>query len=98
MFMSMNISKASVHDSHFLNNIKHSGIKNATLLGDKGYLSSQHQLDLFESCNIQLKTPMRSNQNEYKKYSFIFRKCKRELKHYSRNLVINLCSKEITCF
>lgn len=78
-FMSMDISKASVHDVHFLNNIKRSGMNNATLLGDKGYLSAQYQIDLFESCNIQLKTPLRSNQNDYQKYPFIFRKCRKRI-------------------
>ena len=78
-FMSMDISKASVHDVHFLNNIKRSGMNNAILLGDKGYLSGQYQIDLFESCNIQLKTPLRSNQNDYQKYPFIFRKCRKRI-------------------
>jgi hypothetical protein len=64
-FMSMDISKASVHDVYFLNNLKYCGMTNATLLGDKGYLSAQHQLDLFETCNIELQTPMRNNQNDY---------------------------------
>ncbi len=75
----MDISKASVHDSHFLNIIKQSGMTNATLLGDKGYLSAQHQLDLFESCNIKLNTPMRNNQKEYEKYPFMFRKCRKRI-------------------
>lgn len=78
-FMAMDISKASVHDSHFLNNLMHSGMTDATLLGDKGYLSVQYQLDLFESCNIELKTPMRNNQKEYQKYPFIFRKCRKRI-------------------
>jgi hypothetical protein len=78
-FMSMDISKASVHDVHFLNNLKHSGMNSATLIGDKGYLSTQYQLDLFESCNIQLKTPMRSNQKDHQKYPFIFRKCRKRI-------------------
>jgi hypothetical protein len=78
-FMSMDISKASVHDVHFLNNIKHSGIQNALVLGDKGYLSAQYKLDLFETCNIELKTPLRSNQENYKKYPFIFRKSRKRI-------------------
>ncbi len=78
-FMSMDITKASVHDVHFLNNLKHSGMNNAILLGDKGYLSTQYQLDLFESCNIQLKTPLRNNQKDYQKYPFILRKCRKRI-------------------
>ncbi|MBK9329747.1 MAG: IS982 family transposase [Sphingobacteriales bacterium] len=78
-FMSMNISKASVHDVHFLETIKHSGMNHAMLIGDKGYLSKTHQLDLFETCKIELKTPMRTNQQNYQKYPFIFRKCRKRI-------------------
>lgn len=78
-YMSMNISKASVHDVHFLDTIKYSGMNNATLLGDRGFLSNQHQLDLFESCNIQLQTPMRNNQDNYQHYPLVFRKCRKRI-------------------
>lgn len=78
-YMSMNISKASVHDVHFLDTIKYTGMNNATLLGDRGFLSSTHQLDLFESCNIQLQTPMRNNQDNYQNYPVIFRKCRKRI-------------------
>jgi len=78
-FMSMDITKAGVHDARFLNNLKYSGMTNATLLGDKGYISSQYQLDLFETCNVQLKTPMRTNQKNYEKYPVIFRKCRKRI-------------------
>lgn len=78
-FMSMDISKSSVDDVHLLNNLKDCGMKNATLLGDKGYLSAQHQLDLFETCNVELQTPMRNNQSIYEKYPFIFRKCRKRI-------------------
>lgn len=78
-FMSMDISKASVHDVHFLNTIKHSGMSNALLLGDKGYLSAQYKLDLFDTCNIELKTPLRNNQDNYQKYPFIFKTCRKRI-------------------
>ena len=39
----------------------------SSVLGDRGYLSSTQQLDLFETANIVLETPMRINQKGYKK-------------------------------
>ena len=43
---SMDLSKASVHDLHYLSDIKLSGMNNCTLIGDRGYLSAEHQIDL----------------------------------------------------
>ncbi len=54
------ISKASLHDIHYLNDIK-GELENCILVGDKGYLSRQWQYDLFEHSLINLKTPMRKN-------------------------------------
>jgi hypothetical protein len=56
-----------------------SQLSNAVLLGDKGYISSQQQLDLFQSVNIRLKTPMRANQKNYKKQPFVFRKTRKRI-------------------
>ena len=75
----MDITKASVHDVGFLNDIKYGNINNATLLADSGYLSEPYQTDLFESVQIKLKTPMRSNQKEFKPYPFIFKKCRKRI-------------------
>ncbi len=52
----MDLSKASVHDIHYLKDVKHSGLTNSILIGDKGYLSKSYQLDLFSSCRINLKS------------------------------------------
>ncbi|EOR95995.1 Mobile element protein [Arcticibacter svalbardensis MN12-7] len=49
VFYFMDISKASVHDIHYLNDIKHSGLNNCTLIGDRGYLFKTSQLDLFNT-------------------------------------------------
>ena len=78
VFESIDLSPASVHDIHFLKDIKQQ-IKNCTLLGDKGYLSAQVQLNLFETCNIKLNTPLRNNQKQYKKQSYIFRKSRKRI-------------------
>lgn len=78
-FMSMDISKASTHDVHFLETIKHTGMTNSLLLGDKGYLSAKYQLDLFETCKIELQTPLRNNQKNYIKQHYTFRKCRKRI-------------------
>ena len=39
IFHSMNLTKASVHDVHFLSQLKYTRLNNCTLVGDKGYLS-----------------------------------------------------------
>lgn len=75
----MDISKASIHDVHYLSDIKYSKLNNCTLLGDKGYLSKTHQLDLFSSCNIKLETPKRSNQIDKQKFEPVFRKLRKRI-------------------
>lgn len=40
-------------------------MSDCVLLVDRGYLSSTLQLDLFETANIKLETPMRINQVGY---------------------------------
>ena len=78
VFQSVDLSSASVHDIHYLKDIK-AQIKDCTLIGDKGYLSAQVQLNLFESCNIKLNTPMRTNQHDYKKQPYVFRKSRKRI-------------------
>ena len=60
IFHSLDITKAEVHDVQFLKNIKLQ-MSDCVLLGDRGYLSQSIQLDLFQSVNIKLETPMRMN-------------------------------------
>lgn len=79
VFHSMDLTKASVHDIHYLSDIKQSGLSNCTLLADKGYLSSTHQLDLFNSCNVELQTPKRANQKDYQPFPVIFKKVRKRI-------------------
>ena len=78
VFKSLDISKASVHDIHYLKDIKHQ-LSDCVLLGDKGYLSKTQQLDLFETAKIKLETPMRINQKNYRKQPYIFRKSRKRI-------------------
>ena len=79
VFYSMDLTKASVHDVSYLKDVKQSGMKNATLIGDKGYLSKQVQLDLFNYSNIKLQTPKRSNQKQESEWHPIFRKSRKRI-------------------
>jgi hypothetical protein len=79
VFHSMDLSKASVHDIHYLNDVKHSGLNNCTLIGDKGYLSKTQQSDLFNTVRVQLKTPMRNNQQNKERFDPIFRRFRKRI-------------------
>lgn len=78
IFKSFDISKASVHDIHYLKDIKNQ-FSDCVILGDKGYLSADYQLDLFESKQIKLEVPMRKNQYNYKKQAYVFRKSRKRI-------------------
>lgn len=78
IFESFDLTKASVHDIHYLKDIKNE-FKDCIILGDKGYLSTDYQLDLFTNCNIRLEIPMRKNQNNFKKQPYIFRKKRKRI-------------------
>lgn len=79
VFQSMDLSKASVHDVRYLSDIKRSGLNNCTLIGDKGYLSKTCQLDLFDSARIELKTPMRNNQENKQAVIPVFKKLRKRI-------------------
>lgn len=78
IFKSFDISKASVHDIHYLKDIKNQ-FSDCVIIGDKGYLSADYQLDLFESKQIKLEVPMRKNQYNYKKQAYVFRKSRKRI-------------------
>ena len=78
IFKSLDISKASVHDVNYLDDIKMQ-LSDCVLIGDKGYVGKEQQLDLFETVNIKLEVPMRENQKNYKKQPYIFRKTRKRI-------------------
>ena len=78
IFHSLDITKAEVHDVHFLKSIKHQ-MSDCVLLGDRGYLSQSIHLDLFQTVNIKLETPKRKNQKDYKPQPYIFRKSRKRI-------------------
>lgn len=78
VFHSLDITPASVHDIQYLKDIK-TQLSDCVLIGDMGYLSSEVQLDLFHTVNINLQTPMRKNQETYKKQPYILRKSRKRI-------------------
>ncbi len=86
IFHSMDLTKASVHDVHYLSEIKNSGLSTCALVADKGYLSSTYQLDLFNSCQVNLQTPKRVNQERIP-YPVIFRRVRKRIE----TLFLQLC-------
>ena len=78
VFKTFDISKASVHDIHYLEDVKQH-LSQCVLIGDKGYLSRHYQDDLFESCGVQVRTPMRKNQLNYKEFPVAFRKARKRI-------------------
>ena len=61
-------AQLSVHDIHYLKDVK-VDYSNCTVIGDRGYISAQVQLDLFETANIRLEVPYRCNQPQIRNYA-----------------------------
>lgn len=78
VFTDFDLTKASVHDIHYLKDIKNN-YQNCCILADKGYLSLDYQLDLFETKNIRLEVPMRKNQYNYTPQPSLFRKTRKRI-------------------
>lgn len=79
VYHSMEMTKASVHDVHYVKELRHSGLQDCLVLADKGYLSAQGQLDLFCQTGIELQTPMRRNQQGYRPWPNVFKKSRRRI-------------------
>ena len=75
---SYDLTKASIHDLHYLNDIKPM-YRDCSIFGDKGYISESVQLDLFESANIRLECPYRLNQKAWKPTFIPFAKARKRV-------------------
>ena len=49
------------------------------IIGDKGYIGRQHQINLFETAGIELEVPLRSNQKEQKPTMWILKKVRKRI-------------------
>lgn len=75
---SLDLTKASVHDVHYLKDVKEL-FSNCIITGDKGYIGRQHQINLFETAQIQLEVPLRNNQKEQKPVIRILKKVRKRI-------------------
>ncbi|MDR1055131.1 MAG: hypothetical protein LBL90_04760 [Prevotellaceae bacterium] len=67
---------ANVCGVNYLKNVKYA-LSNCGLLGDKGYISANYKLDLFNQLNIKLTVPMRRNQQN--QVQFLSSKCRKRI-------------------
>ena len=75
---SYDLSKTSVHDINYLKDIK-SLYRDCSIFGDKGYISAEIQLDLFEMVNIKLECPYRLTQKNRKPTLIPFAKARKRV-------------------
>jgi hypothetical protein len=78
VIQSLDLTKASVHDIHYLKDVKEL-FSNCIITGDKGYISREHQINLFETAGIQLEVPLRANQHEQKPAMWILKKVRKRI-------------------
>ena len=86
---SFDLTKASVHDIHYLKNVK-VDYSNFTVIGDRGYISAQVQLALFETANIRLEVPYIFNRKTGSRHFRLLQKPEKELKPYFHIYVTSL--------
>lgn len=79
VYQNMDLTKVSIHDVHYLKDIKNSGLNNYLLLTDKGCLSREQKIDLFYSTGIELQTPMQCNQQGYQSWPTIFKMARQRI-------------------
>ena len=78
VFHSFDLAPAHIHDINYLKDVKHR-LNNCTLIGDRGYISADYQLNLFTHSNINLSVPMRKNQHNYVSFSKVKRKIRKRI-------------------
>ena len=78
VIQSLDLTRASVHDVHYLKDVKEL-FSNCMIIGDKGYIGRQHQINLFETAGIELEVPVRSNQKEQKPTMWILKKVRKRI-------------------
>ena len=78
MIHSYDISKASVHNIHYLREIKDQ-FSRCTIIGDKTYISAEIRTSLFETQHVRLEYPYRVNQKGDKPLYRLFSKSRRRI-------------------
>ncbi len=75
---SYDMTAANVHDLHYLKDVQWE-YHDCMMLGDKGYLSTGIQQNLFEVANITLEVPYRLNQRNWKPPTWAYRKFRKRI-------------------
>ena len=78
IFHSYDFTPANIHDVNYLKDIK-DNFENCELIGDRGYISKEIQLDLFNYSRINLSVPMRKNQQDFVKFSYTRSKIRKRI-------------------
>lgn len=78
IFHSYDFTPANIHDVNYLKDIK-DNFKNCELIGDRGYISKNIQVDLFNYSNINLSVPMRKNQQDFEKFPYTKSKIRKRI-------------------
>lgn len=86
IFHSFDFTPANVHDVNYLKDIKED-FKNCLLIGDRGYISKEFQVDLFNYSKISLSVPMRRNQHDFVAFS----KAKSKIRKRIETNISQLC-------
>lgn len=99
---SYDLSKASIHDINYLNDIKPL-YHDCSIFGDKGYIGAEILHDLFETANIRLECPYWLNQKNRKPTFIPFAKARKRVASLfsqlnDQFLVIRNCAKETSGF
>ena len=75
---SYDMTAANVHDLQYLKDVQWE-YHDCTILGDKGYLSTPVQLDLFETANITLDVPYRMNQKKWTPPTWAYKRFRKRI-------------------
>ena len=86
IFHSFDFTPANVHDVNYLNDIKED-FQNCLLIGDRGYISKELQVDLFNFSKINLSVPMRKNQHDF----VVFSRTKSKMRKRIETNISQLC-------
>lgn len=75
---SYDMTAASVHDLHYLKDVQWE-YHDCMMRGDKGYLSTEVQQNLFDVANITLEVPYRLNQKNWQPHTWAYKKFRKRI-------------------
>jgi len=78
VIQSIDLSKASVHDIHYLKDVS-KVFKNCLIVGDKGYISKEVKKNLWQNNGVCLETPPRSNQENEPKMLYVLKNIRKRI-------------------